>query len=96
MSIIAHFAVAETVQVPVSRFHCLSCNLHCTCSVGGQRQPPGSTLSRRSAQDWEDLGLTVLAVLLSVLIAAIVLRKIFVATGSGSGVNMDADMSSFD
>ncbi|KAL3163217.1 hypothetical protein ABBQ32_009619 [Trebouxia sp. C0010 RCD-2024] len=65
-------------------------------SVGGQRQPPGSTLSRRSAQDWEDLGLTVLAVLLSVLIAAIVLRKIFVATGSGSGVNMDADMSSFD
>ncbi|KAL3131774.1 hypothetical protein ABBQ38_007491 [Trebouxia sp. C0009 RCD-2024] len=65
-------------------------------SGDGQRQPLSSILFRRSAQDWEDLGLTVLAVLLSVLIAAIVLRKIFVATGSGSDVNMDADMSSFD
>ena len=67
-----------------------------TCSVDGQRQSLSSKSSRRSAHDWEDLGLTVLAVFLSVLIAAIVLRKIFVATGSGSDVSMDADISSFE
>lgn len=67
-----------------------------TCSVDGQRQPLSSKSSGRSVQSWEDLGLTVLAVLLSALIAAIVLRKIFVATGNGSDVSMDADISSFE
>ena len=66
------------------------------CSVDGQREPLSSNLCRRSAHDWEDLGLTVLAVLLSVLIAVILLRKILVATGSGPDVGMDADMSSFE
>lgn len=96
VSVSAQLTVAIMVQVPMSRCHRLTCTLSCTCSGDGQRQPLSSILFRRSAQDWEDLGLTVLAVLLSVLIAAIVLRKIFVATGSGSDVNMDADMSSFD
>lgn len=66
------------------------------CSSEEQPQHLSSGLSRRSAHDWEDLGLTVVAVLLSVLIAVIVLRKIVVATGSGPDVGMDADISSFE
>lgn len=53
-------------------------------------------MTRRSAHDWEDLWLTVVAVLLSMLITVIVLRKILVATTRGSDINMDADMSSFE
>lgn len=74
-------------------FSLLSC---VCCSVDGPNQSLSSNLSRRSAYDWEDLGLTVLAVLLSALIAVIVIRKILVATGGGSDVGMDADIASFD
>ena len=76
-------------------FCALTAVLCASCSVDQQNQSL-SNLFRRSAHDWEDLGLTVLAVLLSVLIAVIVLRKILVAAGSGSDVGMDADMSSFE
>ena len=77
-------------------FPSLTAVLCVSCSVDEQNQSLSSNLSRRSAHDREDLGLTILAVLLSVLIAVIVLRKILVATGSGSDVGMDADMSSFE
>ena len=64
--------------------------------MDGQRWSLSSNLTRRSAHDWEDLWLTVVAVLLSVLITLIVLRKILVATTRGSDVNMDAEISSFE
>ena len=66
------------------------------CSGEEQPQRLSNSLSRRTAHDWEDFGLTVVAVLLSVLIAVIVLRKIVVATGNGPDVGMDADISSFE
>ena len=67
------------------------------CSGGQQvQQSPSSSFSRRSAHDWEDLGLTVLAVLLSLLIAVIVLRKIVAATGGSPDVSMEADLASFE
>ncbi len=67
------------------------------CSGGRQSQQSISNIfSRRSAHDWEDLGLTVLAVLLSLLIAAIVLRKIVTATGGAPDVTMETDLASFE
>ena len=66
------------------------------CSVDAQQHSISSTPPRRSAHDWEDLGLSIIAVLLSLLIAVIVVRKIAIATGHGADVGMDADMSSFE
>lgn len=66
------------------------------CSEMQQPQESCSSISRRSAHDWEDLGLTVLAVLLSLLIAVIVLRKIIAATGGVPDVSMEADLASFE
>ncbi|KAA6429421.1 MAG: ubiquitin-conjugating enzyme E2 32-like [Trebouxia sp. A1-2] len=60
------------------------------------QQSLSSSLSRRSAHDWEDLGLTVLAVMLSLLIAIIVLRKIVAATGASPDVSMETDLASFE
>ncbi|KAL0041992.1 hypothetical protein WJX77_000137 [Trebouxia sp. C0004] len=60
------------------------------------QQSLSGSLSRRSAHDWEDLGLTVLAVMLALLIAVIVLRKIVAATGGSPDVSMEADLASFE
>ncbi len=69
----------------------------CLCSEGSpSQQSLSSSLSRRSTHDWEDLGLTVLAVMLSLLIAVIVLRKIVAATGGSPDVSMEADLASFE
>ncbi len=69
----------------------------CLCSEGSSTQQSlSSCLLRRSAHEWEDLGLTVLAVMLCLLIAAIVLRKIVAATGGSPDVSMEAELASFE
>lgn len=66
------------------------------CRCVQQHVAPSSTAPRRTAHDWEDLGLSVLAVLLAVLIAIIMLRKIIAATGIVPDVSMEADPISFE
>ena len=50
----------------------------------------------RPQTDWEDLGLTVLAVFLSVVIVVILLRKLLLPSSGTTDVSMDVDVSSFD
>ena len=50
----------------------------------------------RSQTDWEDLGLTVLAVFLSVVIVVILLRKLLLPSSTAPDLTLDVDVSSFD
>lgn len=62
--------------------------------AAGPHQPQQATT--RSGSDWEDLGLTVAAVFLSVIIIVILLRKLFLTSSNGSDVSMDVDLASFE
>lgn len=57
---------------------------------------PQQTLPTRAQTDWEDLGLTVLAIFLSVVIVVILLRKLLLPSSGSPDVSMDVDVSSFE
>lgn len=69
-----------------------------TAHTSEQASEPASTVRQesRAQTDWEDLGLTVLAVFLSVVIVVILLRKLLLPSSTAPDLSMDVDVTSFD
>lgn len=68
-----------------------------TCRSEQAPEPASAVRQEPRAQtDWEDLGLTVLAVFLSVVIVVILLRKLLLPSSTAPDLSMDVDVSSFD
>lgn len=92
-----HDAHWQEQILPVPAHNALLSLMWVKCRSEQAPEPASAVRQEPRAQtDWEDLGLTVLAVFLSVVIVVILLRKLLLPSSAAPDLSMDVDVSSFD